>query len=99
MLSERSWEDQHHQSSILPPFNEEELPLHTEASDNGQTCSPSTSYGISMEGNLSNISKTITIDISIKPEIMETIAIGAKCSPEEVILYKALFKEFRNIFA
>ena len=48
---------------------------------------------------MSNISKTITIDILVKPDIVETIAIGDNCSPEEVTLYKALFKEFRNIFA
>ena len=35
MLSERPWEDNHHRSSILPSLNEEELPFHLEASDNG----------------------------------------------------------------
>ena len=52
-----------------------------------------------MEGNLSNISKTITIDISVKPRVVETITIGAKCTPEEIILYRALLTEFRDIFA
>lgn len=99
MLSERSWEVNHHWSSILSPLNEEEFPLQLEASDNGRTHSPSTSYGISSEGNLSNISKTITIDISVKPNIMEIITIGANCSLEEVTLYKALFKEFHAIFS
>jgi hypothetical protein len=99
MLSEWPWEDHHHRSSILPLLNEGELPLHTEAPDNGQIHSPSTSYGISTEGNLSNISKTITIDISVNLGIVETITIGANCSPEEVTLYRALFKEFRDIFA
>jgi hypothetical protein len=99
MLSERPWEDNHHRSSILPPLIKEELPLQLEVVDNGWTHSPSTSYGISFEGNLSNISKKITIDISIKPSIMETITIGDNCSPEEVTLYKVLFKEFHDIFA
>ena len=99
MLSERPWEDNHHRPSILPPLNEEALPLQPEASNNGLTHSPSTSYCISSEGNLSNISKTITIDILIKPGIVETIMIGANCSLEEVTLYKALFKEFCNIFS
>ena len=40
----------------------------------------------------------ITIDILVKPRIVETITIGAKCTPEEITLYKALFTEFRNIF-
>jgi hypothetical protein len=67
--------------------------------DHGQTRSPSTSYGISTKGNLSNISKTITINISVKPEVMETITIGAKCTLEEITLYRALFTELREIFA
>ena len=52
-----------------------------------------------MEGNLSNISKTITIDISVKLGVVESITIGAKCTQEEITLYKALFTEFRDIFA
>ena len=92
MLSEWLWEDNHHLSSILPPLIKEELPLQPEGSDNGRTHSPSTSYGISSEGNLSNISKTITIDISVKPDIVETITIETNYSPEEVTLYKAFFK-------
>ena len=80
MLSKRPWEDNHHRSSILPPLYEEVIPLPFEATDDGSTRSPSTSYGISTEGNLSNISKTITIDISVKPEVVESITIGAKCT-------------------
>lgn len=95
MLSEWPWEDDHHRSSVLPPLNEEVLPLTSEATDHGQTRSPSTSYDISTEGNLSNISKTITIDTSVKPGVVETIMIGAKCTPKEI----TLFKEFRDIFA
>lgn len=53
---------------------------------------PSTSYGVSSIGNMSNISKTITIDLSMKLGVMETIIIGAQCSPEEITLYKALFQ-------
>ena len=48
---------------------------------------------------MNKISKTITIDISVKPRIVETITIGAKCTPKEITLYRALFKEFRDIFA
>ena len=42
---------------------------------------------------MSNISKTITIDISVKPGVMETIKIGAQCSLEEIALYKTLFQD------
>ena len=99
MLTERPWEVNHHRSSILPPLNEEVTPLTFEATDNGPTCSPSTSYSISTGGDFSNISKTITIDISIKPRIMESITIGAKCTQEEITLYKALFTKFHDIFS
>ena len=58
MLSERPWEENHHQSSILPPLNEDVTPLTSKATDRGPTRSPSTSYGISTKGNLSNISKS-----------------------------------------
>jgi hypothetical protein len=51
------------------------------------------------EGNMANISPTIKIDISIKPGIIEEITIGAACSPEELIAYKALFQEYQDIFS
>ena len=52
-----------------------------------------------MEGNLSNISKTITIDILVKLEVVESITIGVKCTQEEITLYRALFIEFCDIFS
>jgi hypothetical protein len=48
---------------------------------------------------MANISPTIKIDISIKPRIIEEITIGAACSLEEIIAYKSLFQEYRDIFA
>jgi hypothetical protein len=51
------------------------------------------------EGNMANISPTVKIDISIKPGIIEEITIGAACSPEELIAYKSLFQEYRDIFS
>jgi hypothetical protein len=51
------------------------------------------------EGNLSNISPTIPIDISIKPGIVENFHIGASCFPDEIVTYTSLFKEFHDIFA
>jgi hypothetical protein len=51
------------------------------------------------EGNLDNISPTIKIDISIKDGIVEEIIIGVACTPQEITAYKALFQEYRDIFA
>jgi hypothetical protein len=51
------------------------------------------------EGNMANISPTIKIDISIKSGVVEEIIIGAACTPQEIAAYKALFQEYRDIFA
>ena len=48
---------------------------------------------------MENIFTTIPINISANPDVMENIYIGANCSPEEIAIYTALFKEFRDIFA
>ena len=98
-LSERPWEDNHHQSSILPPLSEEDPPLTSMTTKDGLACSPSTSYGISTVGNLRKLLKTITINILVKPKVMESITIGAKCTQEEITLYKALFTKFHDIFS
>jgi hypothetical protein len=50
------------------------------------------------EGNMSNISTTITIDISIKEGVVENINLGANCTPDEVVSYTTLFKEFCDVF-
>ena len=55
--------------------------------------------GVFTEGNMTNISATIPINISVKPNVVENVHIGANCSPKEIAIYIALFKEFRNVFA
>ena len=49
--------------------------------------------GVFAEGNMENISATIPINIFVKPNVVENIYIGANCSPEEIAIYTALFKE------
>jgi hypothetical protein len=51
-------------------------------------------HGIYVEGNMENISPTITIDISQTPGKIENIYIGVDCSPKEIQIYIDLFKEF-----
>jgi hypothetical protein len=60
---------------------------------------PESTHDVFSEGNLRNILPTIPIDISIKPGIVENVHIGASCSPDEIVTYMSLFKEFRYIFA
>lgn len=51
------------------------------------------------ELNLENISRTVPIDILVKPGIIENIHIGASCTDDEIQNYKALFQEFREVFS
>ena len=53
---------------------------------------------VDSEGNLCNITKTIPVDISVKPGVFENIFIGENSSSEEVQTYTDLFKEFRYVF-
>ena len=48
---------------------------------------------------MTNISATIPINISVNPDVVENIYRGANCSSEEISIYTALFKEFRDVFA
>jgi hypothetical protein len=48
---------------------------------------------------MANISPTIKINISIKSGVVEEIIIGAAYTPQEIAAYKALFQEYRDIFA
>ena len=55
--------------------------------------------GIFAEGNMEKISTTIPVNISTNPNVVENVHIDANCSPEEIAIYTALFREFRNIFS
>jgi hypothetical protein len=101
VMEDTPWDDGHHQSILF---------LEQQTLENYQqilTAStivvisivPISTHDVFAEGNLSNISPTIPIDISIKPGIVENVHIGASCSPDEIVTYTALFKEFRDIFA
>jgi hypothetical protein len=60
---------------------------------------PLAMYDVYAKGNMETIAKTIPIDISRTPRIMENIFIGADCSPKEIQIYTDLFKEFQDVFA
>ena len=51
------------------------------------------------EGNMSNISPTIKVNISQNLSKFEEISLGAACSPEEVASYTKLLQEYRDIFS
>jgi hypothetical protein len=93
-------DDNHHRSSFLPPLEEIQdirsifPPDVTKAPQ-----SPILTTDTLSEGNMGNISTTVTIDISIKEGVMENINLGANFTPDEVVSYTALFKEFHDVFA
>jgi hypothetical protein len=60
---------------------------------------PDSPHDVLYEGNLSNISPTIPLDISIKPGVVENVHIVASCSTDEVVTYTYLFQEFCDVFA
>ena len=69
------------------------------AGDVNTPISPLPREGIFVEGNMEKNSATIPINISAKPNIVENVHIDTNYSPEEIAIYTALFKEFRDVFA
>ena len=60
--------------------------------------SPILTQSVDSKGNLCNITKTMPMDISVKPGISENIYRGMNSSPDEVQSYTTLLKEFRDVF-
>jgi hypothetical protein len=96
-IDDLPWDDNHHRSSFLP-ISEEIRDIQSVSSPDVPNDSklPQDTFS---EGNMGNISPTITIDISIKEGVVENINLGANCTPDEVASYTALFQEFRDVFA
>ena len=92
-IDDLPWDENHHRSSFLPPLKVMQdiqsvfPPDVTNASQ-----SPILTQDTFSEGNMRNISTTITIDISVKEGVVENINLGANYTPEEVVSYTALFK-------
>ena len=100
-LDELPWDDLHHRSYFLPNLDRIEYEFSSIFSIDyvEEPKNPMSIIHSDFETNLGNISATIPIEISIKPRIIENIHIGVSCSIEEINIYKALFEEFRDIFA
>jgi hypothetical protein len=96
-LPERPWEDSHHHSSFPPSWPMDMASSHTHPWT-AKSQLPSILSDIFSKGNLSTILETISIDTLVKHGVVEYIQIGADCSPEEIQLYTALFKEFCDVF-
>ena len=90
-----------HQSYFLPSL--ERIEKYEFQSTLSETVShvmvPLDTHDIYSEGNMASISPTVLIDISHTPGKDENVNIGADCSPEEILIYTELFKEFQDVFA
>ena len=99
-LEEMPWKHNHHRYSFLTPCHvvEEHFALVVYSDVVTDPQSPILTHDVEHEGNIWNITKTMTMNISIKPGILENIQIGHNSSPFEVRLYTNLFKEFWGFF-
>ena len=90
------WNDSHHHS-LLPDCGEDTQNdlYHPSVFD----FLSNTVNTVDSERNLSNIEETIAINISTKTDVVDNIYVGKCCSPSELEIYNALFREFRDVFA
>jgi len=61
--------------------------------------SPISTHDVFLEGNMSNISKTIPINISRNYDVIENVLIVVDCSKQEIEIYVGLFKYLCDVFA
>jgi hypothetical protein len=94
VMEDTPWDDGHHRSILF--LEQHTIERYQWISTPSTVVVISTTldstHDVFSEGNLSNISPTIPLDISIKPGIVENVHIGASCSPNEIVTYKSLFK-------
>ena len=92
--------DLHHRSYFLPELSRiENQEFHLRLSEDVDIpINPLPREGVFVEGNMENIFATIPINISVNPDVVENIYIGANCSPEEIAIYMTLFKESVTCF-
>jgi hypothetical protein len=100
-MEDTPWDDGHHCSILFLERNTVESYqwILTPSTVVVISFVPKSTHDVLYEGNLSNISPTVPLDISIKPGVVENVHIGASCSTDEVHTYKALFQEFCDVFA
>jgi hypothetical protein len=101
LMEETPWDNGHHRSILF--LEQHTLKSYQRISTPSTvvviSSIPKSSHDMLYEGNLSNISPTIPLDISIKLGLVENVHIGSLCSTDELVTSKSLFQEFRDIFA
>jgi hypothetical protein len=79
----KPWDDLHHRSYFLPDLSRIEAREFTLTMTGDRSCpiNPLATHEVYAEGNIATITKTILINISRTPGIMENVFVGADCSP------------------
>ena len=100
-IMERSWKDMLQRASFLFATSGLRIDEHGIIIHGSMEWyrSPLTTYELYAEGNMSNISKTISINISRTFGVIENIFKSVDCSRWKIEIYTALFKEYHNVFA
>jgi hypothetical protein len=83
---EKPWEISHHRSSFIPTTDQLKMidpELTIDKKFYWCKC-PFPAQLIFIEGNLSNISNIIPINISSNPDVIKNIMIGVDCSAQEI---------------
>jgi hypothetical protein len=83
---DRPWDDLHHRSYFLPELGRIEACefVLTMTQDRSFTINPLATNVFYAEGNMETIDKTIPIEISKIPSVMENIFLRADCSLEDI---------------
>jgi hypothetical protein len=94
--SNKPWDDMHHRSYFLLELAriEQDDFRSTRSEIVGHAIFWLDTHDIYVEGNMVSISPTITINISCTSGKIENVHIRANSSPEEILIYTELFKEF-----
>jgi hypothetical protein len=99
-MEDTPWDDGHHHSILFLECDtiESYQQILTPSTVVFISSVPESTHDVLYEWNLSNISPTVPLNISIKLDIIENFHIGASCYTNEVHTYKTLFQEFRDVF-
>jgi hypothetical protein len=100
-MEDTPWDNGHHRSIIFLECDpiESYQRISTPSTVVVISSVPESTHDVLYEGNLSNISPTVPLDIFIKPGVIENVHIRASCSTDEVHTYKPFFQEFHDVFA
>jgi hypothetical protein len=91
---DKPWDDLHHRSYFLPELSRIEAGEFTLTMTGDRTCpiNPLAIHNFYVEGSMETIAKTIPINISRTPGVMENVFFRADFSPGEIQIYTDLFK-------